>query len=261
MAIGLEQQSDPEVSIMGKAAVYPDTDGSMAVVNEDGVKSILGIFPTSYRLVAITKLTKGTVTYTPTAGVRALLIECIGGGGAGGGSSTNNVANNDVGGGGGGGGYSRTWSVTNVAGAHDVIVGAGGESGVSAATDTVFEDSLGNIICVAKAGADGAAAGQSAASKAAPGAAGGAASAGTGDFKQQGNCGSPGIGFATIVQHIGGAGGKGFLGSGGGRGTNAAGEDSAVYGGGGGGGSCHGASGSGNGGDGADGIIRVWEFA
>lgn len=261
MAIEFEKQSDPEVSIMGKAAMYPDEDGNMAAVNEDGVKTLLDSFPTSYRLVKIRTILKGTVTYTPTAGVRALLIECIGGGGAGGTAGTNNVANSDTAGGGGGGGYSRTLSITNVAGAHDVIVGAGGSAGVSAATDTVFEDSLGNVICVGKAGAAGAAVGQSAAAKTAPGAAGGYAAAATGDFKQQGNCGGPGIGFATIIQHIGGAGGKGFMGGGGGRGTNGVGESSGDYGGGGGGGSCHGTSGNGLGGDGSEGVIRVWEFA
>ena len=66
--------------------------------------------------------TPGTTTYTPAAGVTAILVELVGGGGGTGGVS--NTANNRCAGA-GGGGYARTY-ITSLAANYSVTIGAAG---------------------------------------------------------------------------------------------------------------------------------------
>lgn len=96
--------------------------------------------------------TPGNFTYTPTSGMEACIIECIGGGGAGG------VGHNDgppaflcQGGGGGSGGYSRKQATAaNIGSSQPVTVGAGGAS--NSAPGAV--SSVGTL-CIANGGGGG----------------------------------------------------------------------------------------------------------
>lgn len=271
MAVKLEVQTTPEVtSDLPKAKIFPSSSVSpeaLAAVNEDGDVLQFGGFTTQdYRLVKVTHIFQGTVTYTPASGVRALLVECWGAGGAGGGTNVTG-ANVAVSGGGGGGAYSATWSIALVSGAHTVAVGAGG-TGVAGNNpgngggDTTFKDTAGTNICVAKGGGGGG--GEASASSAihfgGTGGAGGLASGGTGDIKQDG---APGGTVATgggLTHTAKGA--NGFQSGGGVRTLSGSGNGSPATGYAGGGGGSRGASaGDTTGGAGGNGLIRVWEFA
>src|SRR3954471_20116985 len=59
-------------------------------------------------------------TYTPTPGMVACVIECVGGGGGGGGAQSVG-GNNGAGAGGGGGGYSRTYATAATVGASQTV--------------------------------------------------------------------------------------------------------------------------------------------
>jgi len=73
----------------------------------------------------------GTSTWTPVAGMKFAMIECIGGGGGGGGS-TGTTGFVYYGGGGGAGGYSRRWvSAATVGASQVVVVAPGGIAGTS----------------------------------------------------------------------------------------------------------------------------------
>jgi hypothetical protein len=77
----------------------------------------------------------GSVTYTPSAGMVSVLVECVGGGGGGGAAfGIAGAGNNSAGGGGGSGGYSRgLFSAAEVGASQPVTIGAGGAAGATGA--------------------------------------------------------------------------------------------------------------------------------
>ena len=221
------------------------------------------------RLLRVDAITSG-VSYIAPPTAKSLYIECVGGGGAGGGATGAGGGNVSAGGGGGGGAYAATWLTANV-GEHVVVVGAGGATGGVAANgnpgaDTSFKDAQSNMVCLAKGGLGGDAAGATTAARAySQGALGGAASSCTGDLKIDGG---PGTGASVI------AGGNANLGSiGGGSAfgfgarnqyTNVDSDGLGAFansGGGGGGAMVPVGSFGRSGGAGGSGLIRVWAFA
>jgi len=135
-----------------------------AFVDESGnVCRIGGLTTKDYRFVTRTKILNGTTSYTPTSGVSALLVECIGGGGAGGGAAAGTAnTNTAIGQGGGGGEYTTKWVTTLVSGSHgSIAVGAGGTAGTAGNNPggnggtTTFTDNTGATVLTAVGGTGG----------------------------------------------------------------------------------------------------------
>lgn len=259
--------STPSTPAAGKGEPFLDTaDGHLKYIGSDGVVRSLS---QGYKLVRVTTILQGTVSYTPTVGVKALFVECIGAGAGGGGVATG-ATNGAAGGGGGGGAYSAVFSQTNVVGAHTVQVGAGGNGGTAGAnngsvgTDTTFADTAAAVICTAKGGnggiADTVAVGPRFCGL---GGAGGTLGSGVGDIKTTGMGGGCGVHLAA-AQSLSGCGAGGMHGMGGGievKNATGGGSAGAVYGAGGSGGAIISGGASQAGGNGANGLIIVWEFA
>jgi hypothetical protein len=240
---------------------YSTTDSKLEAIDESGNIAVLGGFTAKdYRLLKVAIVT-ASGTYTPTAGARALYVECVGGGGAGGGATVT-TSNGCVGGGGGSGAYSAVWLIgAAVKTSYSVTVGGGG-TGVSAGNgnngaDTTFDSPS---VSTAKGGTGGLVGSASTTPGVLRGSAGGASSGGVGDLKADGNAG----GYAILSSGTAGAGGPGGASAFGGSpfGPNAAGAGTAA--------GNYGAGGAGalslntsaqTGGNGANGLIRVWEFA
>lgn len=277
----LNKVATPSSPAANKAAIYYSsslTPNVLAAIDESGNILRLGGFGSKdYRLVnapdASRTILNGTTTFTPTSGASALYVECVGAGGAGGGAAAGTAATNfGSGGGGGGGGWSSVWETTLVTGAHgSVAVGAGGTAGTAGANagnnggDTTFTSSAAAAICVGKGGTGGASAATSAALGIRSfGGAGGVA--GTGDRTVQGQDGFPSIVYAPTQAATGAQSGRGgSSGMGYGHGareiqTSGAGTTGLVYGGGG-SGAVDSAATARSGGAGANGIIRIWEYA
>jgi hypothetical protein len=226
---------------------------SSLILASDGVNNwtIIARHPTQNYVT----LTSGTV-YTPSVGTKALGVQCIGGGGGGGGSVGG--ANKAAGGGGGSGGYSAVFIVApKPSYSYAIGTGSAGVSGgnPSAGGDTTFDSPS---VCTAKGGSGGISM-ASVTAGISNGGLGGLASGGVGDFKSDGNSGSPGYlsGNANPMPGIGGAGIYG-----GANRTTTAAEGAGAAGG------SYGAGGSGSisigsswaGGNGANGAIIIWEF-
>ncbi len=170
--------------------------------------------------VAVVNLFPGTISYTPTPGVTALQIECIGGGGGSGGVPSSGT-DSSAGGGGASGSWSSTWSATNVSGIHIVAVGAGGAGGLAGGGSTsdghvggnsTFKDTAGTIICQAVGGLPGFHGVDPAGVYPFITAVGGNASdPGIGDLAAGTNAGGCGIAYSGTIG-ISGAGGSGPLG-------------------------------------------------
>lgn len=252
------------------------TPAAIAAVDESGNVMRVGGFTTKdYRLVTRSKILNGTTTYTPTSGVSALLVECVGGGGAGGGAAAGTAATNfGTGGGGGGGEYTTKWVTTLVSGAHaSIAVGAGGTVGTAGANPggtggtTTFTDNTGATVLTAIGGTGGGGSATSAALGESNGVGGAGGTGGTGsDFAVQGQDGDNAAIFAPTVaatgacSGTGGSSGKGF-GTGGKKITaSGAGVAGRIYGGGGSGGLDSAAT-TRQGGAGANGIIVIEEYA
>jgi len=264
-------QSPPSSVDVDTLAMYYSnsfTPPALAVMNEDLEESRIGAFDgTDYTLLEDVMITSGT-TYTPPVGTRALLVECWGGGGGGGGVATA-ATNSGAAGGGGAGAYSMVW-FTNaglIGGAHTIAIGGGGNGGTagnntgSTGGDTTFKDNAGTNICVAKGGLGGAGDAVSTIHVGGNGGAGGPAASGTGDIKQQGAAGEPGMALAA-AQAVSGKGAPGFQGGSGAVSVLAQGGGTAAtgFGGGGSGGCILSGGASVAGGNGAPGLIRVRAF-
>lgn len=266
----LNKVTTPSNPAANKAEIFYDsslTPVAIAAIDENGNIVRMGGFTTKdYRLVKVTNIFQGTTTYTPTSGVAALYVECIGAGGSGGGGSSVAVSA-AVGGGGGGGAYSAVWSTSNVSGAHTVQVGAGGSAPSAgnnpgnAGTDTFFKDTAATTICLAKAGSAGSGEAGGTTQAFIAGGAGGVSGSGTGDIKLDGVSGGTGnrpIGTAGVS----GRGGNGpFGGAPSEQSTQGNGTGGGNYGAGGSGGCTLNGGSATAGGAGANGLIRVWEFA
>lgn len=202
----------------------------------------------------------GAGTYTLPTGVRSIRVECVGGGGAGGSCATA-ATNSGAAGGGGAGAYSES-VINSPASSYPYVVGAGGIPGAAGANnggagvDTTFNATT----IVAKAGQGGLADTVNTIHAGGLGGAGGLASAGTGDFKTDGQSGGVGLALAA-AQAVSGCGGSSIYGGGGIERKNAT-SAGAIGGGGGGGsgGSIISGGASQAGGAGGAGIIIVTEY-
>lgn len=202
-------------------------------------------------------------TYTLPAGIKTILVECIGGGGGGGGVSTA-VGQTSAAGGGGAGGYSRKF-YSAPAGTYTYTIGTGGAGG----TAGVHNGTTGNattfdvITCNGGVGGPADTASLSIHISATTVGFGGTATGG--DINYTGTPGGMGVG--TLINSFGGAGGSGIYGGGGaaafaGGGTSVAGNGGNTNSGSGGAGAAsNNVSSDKAGGAGGDGIIVVWQFA
>ena len=236
--------------------VTPGTAGNMLASNGTNWVSLAS----NYRLTRILNIYNGTTTYTPTAGTRALYVECIGGGGAGGGAAAAS-SNLSLGGGGGAGAYSAKWLTGSIKSSYTVSVGAGG-TGVSGAAgnaggSTTFDSPS---ICTAAGGSGGGTLAAGTAVNTQGGGAGGLSSSGVGDLKLDSADGGWGLRLSASIGRAGSGGGA-PIGGGltGAPAATAAGIAGGNYGGGGSGAITTAAVQTG--GAGASGVIRIWEFA
>jgi hypothetical protein len=252
----------PAAPPTGTCELYYDSATSkLSAQDEAGNIARLAGFASGgdYRLVRIVTLPTGTGSYTPTLGVRALYVECIGGGSAGGGAATSS-ASLSLGSGGAAGGYSAVWLTgAAVKTTYTVAVGAGG-TGVAGAAGNNGADTTFDVpsVCTGKAGTGGI---TIAAGTTATGTVGGAGSPGIGDITIPGGGGFQALRISATAG-MSGAGGSSFFG-GGARGRcdqNLNNGLNADVPGGGGGGAIT-TSTQFAGGNGANGLIRVWEFA
>ncbi len=265
----LNKGAAPSNPTANKVALYLDqaapgvgTTIKPVVIDESGNKLVLGgLGIQDYRLIRVTNILTGTVTFTPSNGARALFVECIGAGGAGGGAALCSTQVS-VGSGGGGGAYSAKWITGTLKASYTVAVGAGGTAGGAGAAgnaggDTTFDSPS---VCTAKGGAGGAvmAAGTTLIGQA--GTLGGASASGVGDIKSDGCAGEGCIRLST-TGGLGGNGGAGFPTGGNGLGAAVAGVGTAALSYGGGGGGSMATSTAQVGGVGFAGLIRIWEFA
>lgn len=212
----------------------------------------------------------GPNAYTPPAGCRAVIGQCVGSGGGGGGTAATGAATAAAGGGGGGGAFSEgliaapftntPWTAT-VGLAGQGAAGAGGGNG----NTSQIADSTTAVLIAALGGTGGAlGAAITPPSLGALGGQGGLAAGGGGSaaqFKLQGQPGAPGLVFA-VASFVSGLGGAAARGGGGAQGqTNShAGANGASSGSGGGGAAAGISQGTFAGGNGGDGLIVIYEF-
>ena len=235
------------------------SDGALLAADSTAAAG-LGWKSNQYRLLRIMNVFSGTTVYTPTAGTRAVYVECIGGGGAGGGAAVSS-ANLSLGGGGGAGAYSAKWLTGSIKSSYTVSVGAGG-TGVSGAAgnaggSTTFDSPS---ICTAAGGSGGGTLAAGTAVNTQGGGAGGLSSSGVGDLKLDSADGGWGLRLSASIGRAGSGGGA-PIGGGltGAPAATAAGIAGGNYGGGGSGAITTAAVQTG--GAGASGVIRIWEFA
>jgi hypothetical protein len=259
---------------------YDTTLAKPCAIDESGNVAVLGGFATKdFRIIRVLNYTSGNNVYTPTAGTKAIFVECWGGGAGGAGvANSANAAQTTVGCSGGGGSYAAAWLTGTLPSAgttYDANVGASANGGSGAANgtagnDTTFRETTGPTNkCIGKGGSLGATANglATAATLTYTGACGAGGVAGTGDVTIVGGEGKRGMRLSTVASE-GGIGGDcprgGAGGLGGvivGTGTKADGSAGAQPGGGGGGGvNCNSATAT-SGGAGAAGLIRIWEWA
>lgn len=256
---------------------YDTTLSKLCAVDQSGnVAQLAGFTTKDYRLIRVVNYTSGNNTHTPTAGTKAISVECWGGGGAGGGAASSTAGtNNSVGGGGGAGAYSSaflTGTLPSAGTTYDANVGAGGTAATAGnnaggtGNDTVFRETTGATNkCLAKGGVGGSGGGVSAITLGLRGAggAGGAAASGVGDIKYDGGAGTAGVVFSVVAATgmISGEGGDTAFGGIGGASLNTSGASSNASGAGGGSaGSCDAATTNRSSGTGSNGLIRIWEF-
>ena len=209
----------------------------------------------------VTQVFTSSGTYTPTAGMKYCVIECVGGGGGGGGTANSTAGNSAAGGGGGGGEYSRKIASSATIGTSQTVTipnaAAGGAAGNNAGGSPAAT-TLGSI-CTANGGTGG---GGNPGNGSAAGGAGG--TGGTGDFSVAGGSGGSTINAATILVIVPyGEGGSSHLGFGGApliTVSNTTGNAGQLYGGGGGGGVSFSAAGAAAGGAGAKGVVIITEY-
>jgi len=228
---------------------YSSTSGFSGYSSQSGFSGPSGFSGYSGALphVATVKhFFQGTTTYTPTAAVRALFVECWGGGAAAGGTPATGAGQVACGGGGGGGAFSAVY-LTSLKGSYTIAVGAGGLGVVNgtgnSGGDTTFDSPS---VCTAKGGTGGqvGAAGTQPNSSGVGGA-GGASANGVGDVKMDGSYAFTAYGLTSYggSAAAGGGGGSGGFPGGGGAG-NFVGPSSAAA----------------QGYPGANGLIRVTEY-
>lgn len=266
----LTKRAAPGSPAANTARVYYDTTGlgtpaapGLQAIDENGALLNLGHFTIlDYRLLNIRVLTSST-SFVPTAGCRAMYVECIGGGGQGGGAATSSTTAS-VGTGGGGGGYSaKILTGAQVKNPTTYAIGAGGSTSGSGAVGQAGGNTTWDTnVVVANGGAGGLvmAAGSTNIAIVPPA----VAAAGTGDIALAGSLAGFGYRISGTVLGWSGFGGVGPLGSGCGNMviatlSNGGAAPAGAYGAGGGGAAT--LSTAATGGAGQGGVIRVWEFS
>lgn len=222
------------------------------------------------RLIGAPKIITSSGTYTPSAGTKSIIFECVGGGGGGGGCVAASSSAHLVSAGGGAGGTAMHY-VSTLASSYAISIGAGGAAGTT--SGTVGGDggttSVGTI-CVATGGKGGGGGNSGAVSSSNTlVSSGGKAGAGTAGNLRQGAYESAGVAVAAFQSNVGSGGGSTPYGQGGlptGTSTQGAiaGNSGSGYGAGGSGCASYGASGATSavsGGAGTQGLVIVWEFA
>lgn len=236
------------------------SNGSSALPSFQAVTS----GPSSFQIV--TQVFTGNGTYTPTSGMKFCIVEVVGGGGGGGGSATTTGTQVSGGGGGGSGGYSKeTISAATIGASQTVTIGGGGNGGAAGnnSGSTGGTTSLGSLIqATGGVGGGGGAAGISISST--PG------TPGVGSLGDLNCNGAPGIagfgvGIASYVLALGGAGGSSIYGGGAeAQVTGSPGAKAGIagrnYGSGGGGGVCAGTGTQQAGGAGSAGVVVITEY-
>jgi hypothetical protein len=259
--LGLSSDTKPATGKIGSTFLETDTGVSSIF---DGTTWWRTTVANGYAVIKVTEIFQGTTSYSYTTGARALLVECIGGGGAGGSCATG-ATNAAAAGGGGGGGYSSAFLTGLSANPITVAVGAGGTPGAGGANpggnggDTTFGSPS---VVTAKGGTGGT--GDTVAAGpviGGPGGAGGASASGVGDMKCDGCAGNNGLKLAAAHAISGQGGDSIFAGGALGQLTQHAGVAGGNYGAGGSGGCILSGGANVQGGAGANGIIRVTEFA
>lgn len=266
----------PATSLGGSVSLdsLSGVTGAVGLIKRTGAGSSWGIATagTDYKAavdsVNVRLITApGASTYTPTAGVQAIYVECVGGGGGGGGCK--NTASNVSGGGqgGGGGGYAAAY-VTSPAASYACNVGAPGTFGTTAGSygGDGGSTNFGAATCTATGGKGGL--GITTGSTVGIWWGGGTVGIGgigtVGSIKASGGDGGPGLTLSSTLSQGGFGGGTFFTGQtlgpiapgGGAAGNGFAGGGP---GGGGSGAAVNGTVGA-QGGAGSTGIIRVWEI-
>jgi hypothetical protein len=233
------------------ALTTPATDDLLAIVDDVAgtpitkkitLANLLSLFVSN---VVVQTLTSASGTYTPTAGMKKVLMIAVGPGGNG---ANITAADESSGGGGGGGTAIKLFTAADIGASKPYTVGQTSGNNTTLNTSTL----------VANSGANGAATGNSAVvGVQAAGGAGGTASGG--DLNIPGEPGMRAIQYST-THGCGGAGGSSVFGHGGAQsGSDAAGNAGNLYGGGGGGAHTS-ADVDRNGGAGVAGVIYAIEF-
>jgi hypothetical protein len=254
------------MSASGGLSIGSTLDPGAGYINALKGFMINGVVISASPTKVITYAAFGGYTYTPTVGIRALWVQCVGGGGGAGGVFTPSGAWCATAGGGGGGGCSYKY-IASPAASYSITVGAGGAGGANTGgTGGTGGDSLfgATSVCTGKGGAGGVgSAGVNTFPNVTPGGNGGGVAGGmVGDVTVNGNPGGYGLALSASGGP-GGAGGGSGCGGGGGAysGIVALGAGSAgTQGGGGGGGMSSNGSGNSVGAAGGAGFIVIMEF-
>lgn len=241
---------------------YQTSDGLLYFLDSSGTATKL-----TGRLLNVRVFTTDQAPITITTGTKQIVWEAIGCGGGGGGAA--GAANAAAAGGGGSGSYALKYDTTGQA-TYNIVVqqsglgtgGAAGNNNGAAGTDAaVTNANTSATIVQAKAGSGGTGSATGVAVAETAGGAGGTAAGGTGDFKTEGNAGGVGIRFSG-TQGLSGFGAASPWGGGvSGRGVTGAGTAGKAFGAGGSGGLTVNGGAAQAGGNGADGVVRMWEFA
>jgi len=214
----------------------------------------------------VTQVFTSSGTYTPTAGMKYCIIECIGAGGGGAGAVSPGAGNGSCGMGGGAGGYARkTVSAATIGVSQAVTIGAGGAGGANTGSNGVAGGTTSVGAIVSATGGDfGLGTGAFGAGWIFAAATDGTGGTGVGgDVNTTGNAGDIGFGLGASFT-LGGRGGASFFGgfakTNSCVGSAAPGFAGVTYGAGGGGAACQNNVGGAVGGAGADGIVIITEF-
>lgn len=198
-------------------------------------------------------------TYTPTAGMKYCIAECVGGGGGGGGAA-GTTGQTFAAGGGGSGGYSRRYlTAADVGVGQTVTIGAAGNGGAAGANNGSAGGTTSfGALCSANGGAGGT---YGSVANLGLGGAGGVVAGAIGDLTAFGAPGGGGFynGATAAITIPGGAGGSSVFG-GGAPGTAGAGSIAGAFGSGGSGAFAVSGTGTFGGGNGSAGVVIITEF-
>ncbi|EMB2734841.1 hypothetical protein U8026_001805 [Serratia marcescens] len=236
------------------------------VLDDGDLNSLLDKFKEAMSgcLIGIQRFT-ASGTYTPTPGMRYVVVEAVGGGGGGGGCSDTSANNAAVSGGGGSGSYVRT-KIDNatIGDTAAITIGIGGVGGVGGNAGATGGDTKFGSLVTATGGRGGTTSTSSSsfAFIAVGGAPGANPSAGN-IISSRGSRGGSGLFFNSSTGAVGGDGAPSqFGGSGVGSGSSGTtGSDGSGFGSGGGGNARQSSSASVNGYAGAPGVIVIYEYS